>query len=151
MKQDVLLKQDDVGLFDLKVVDQDFESVSGFETSIIVSLFTDERAPSSAVFSAQRRRGWIGDILTSDIGRSLGSLLWLYEQSRITTEILNEIKIAAQDSLDWMIEDRIAREVSVDVTQDTKRDIVINIEILTLQGESQRYSVLWRRTDAVNI
>ena len=150
-RQDLLLKQRDDGVFDLMVQDQDFEAVEGFETSIIVSLFTDGRAPSSSVPSAARRRGWVGNILTADINRSLGSLLWLYEQSRITREILNQIRNEAEKSLLWMVEDGIARDINAVVTRQTKRGIVIEIEIITLEGKSQRYAVLWRSTSASNI
>lgn len=151
MKQDVLLKQDGNGFFDLRVADADFESVNGFETSIIVSLFTDQRAPSSSVQSAERRRGWVGNILTADIGRSLGSLLWLYDQSRLTREIMNKVEIEAENCLSWMVEDNIAREVTARVTQSQKRGIVVEIDIITIDGKSQRYAVLWRNTSGTNI
>ena len=151
MKQDVKIAQNTDGLFDLSVADSDFESVSGFESAIMVSLFTDDRAPSSAVGSAARRRGWVGNVLTADIGRSLGSLLWLYEQSRLTQEIKNEVTIAAEDCLKWMIEDGVAKGVQASVTQNAKRGIVVNINITTLDGKNQRYEVLWRRTNATNI
>lgn len=146
MTQDVRLVRNEDGLYDLNVVDQDFEAEDGFNTAIIVSLFTDARAPASAVPSAMRRRGWVGNILTADINRSLGGLLWLYDQARITQEILNQLTIEAQNSLDWMVKDGIARDVTAEVTNETKRGIVVNIEIVTLEGVSQRYAVLWRAT-----
>ena len=150
MKQDVVLNRGDNGLFDLQVADQDFDSVEGFETAITISIFTDSRAPSSSVPTPERRRGWIGDILTADVGRSLGSILWTYYQSRLTQSIINEIQIAAQDSLAWLIEDGMARDVSVTVENNTKRGIVVFIDILTPIGESKRYSIKWRSTSGNN-
>ena len=88
----------------------------------------------------------MGDILTSDIGRSLGSGLWLYYQSRLTQSVINEIEIAAQDSLDWMIKEGVARDVSATVEKIDKRGIVVFINITTPQGESKRYSILWKAT-----
>jgi len=149
MVQDVILKRDDDGLFDLTIVDQDFGAVTGFETAMMVSLFTDSRASPADVLTPERRRGWVGDILTSSIGRALGSTLWIFEQARITQEILNQVAIAAQDSLNWMIEDGIARDVNATVEKNAKRGIVVNIEIVTLEGKNQRYAVLWRSTSNV--
>lgn len=155
MKQDVLLRkrQDPPfeGIYDLTIVDSVLESTAGMETSIIVSLFTDARASSDKVATAHNRRGWVGDILTVNIGRSLGSTLWVYEQSRITTNILNQIRVAAQEALDWLVEDGIAKTVIVSVQQVTGRGIVIFIEIETPQGKNQRYSAIWRATSANNI
>jgi len=151
MSQDILVKQDANGFFDLRVKDNDFESVDGFETAIIISLFTDARAPSANVESPERRRGWVGDILTAEIGRDLGSTLWLYEQSRITQNILNQIKQAARESLVWMVEDGIAKDVATAVRQTDTRAIEIDIIIKTLQNRVERFSVLWRRTNLSNI
>ena len=149
MTQDVLIKQDSNGLFDLQIVDQDFAGVDGFESALVVSLFTDSRAPSSAVQSAENRRGWVGDVLTSNIGRALGSLLWTYDQSRLTREILNQVGDAAQNALLWMVEDGIIKDVQATVTQETKRGIVVNIKLITPDGKNQEYAALWRATSNI--
>ena len=155
MKQDVVLrKRQDApytGIYDLMVVDSQLESTAGMETALIVSLFTDARASADNVATPQNRRGWVGNILTTNIGRSLGSVLWVYEQSRITQNILNQIKVAAQESLDWLVEDNIAKTVLVSIQEVRTRGIVIEINIQTPQGKNQRYSAIWRATSANNI
>lgn len=155
MKQDVLLRERQdapfQGIYDLAVVNRVLESTDGMETALIVSLFTDARTSSDKVATAHNRRGWVGNILTANIGRSIGSTLWVYEQSRITTNILNQIRVAAQEALDWLVEDGIAKTVIVSVQQVTERGIVISIDIETPQGENQRYSAIWRATSANNI
>lgn len=150
MKQDVRLTRNENGLYDLSILDGDFEAVDGFETAILVSIFTDDRAQPFQVSSADRRRGWIGNIETAAIGRSLGSLLWLYQQSRLTQDILNQMSIEAQSSLNWMVEDGEAKSVSAVVTRSGQRDILITIDIVTTDGRDQQYTVLWRNTGNVS-
>ena len=146
MKQDLRLKKNADGIYDLSVFDQNFKSVDGFETAIIVSLFTDDRAPASNVATAFSRRGWVGNILTADVGRGLGSILWLYEQSRITRDIINQIEVAANNCLAWMVEDGIAKSVSASVANVTAKGVSFNIEITTVTGETKSYSILWDNT-----
>ena len=146
MTQDVRLIRKDDGLFDLTVSNNILETVDGFETAIIVSLLTDARAPSSSVQSPSRRRGWVGNIITAASGRELGSRLWLFSQSRLTDAILNDLAIAAQESLNWMVEDGIAKSVVATVLKTDLRSVIVNITITTIEGKEQRYAVLWRQT-----
>jgi phage gp46-like protein len=149
--QDFLIRQDRFGAFDLEIADGDFATVSGFEAAILVSLFTDGRAPGSAVADAGSRRGWIGDILTAARGRGIGSRLWLYDQSRLTRDIKNQVADAAQRSLKWLVDDGAARSVTAFVEEDTKRGVSIRVDIVTNSGDVERYAALWRRTSGANI
>lgn len=146
MTQDVRLVRGDDGLFDLNVVDSVFETVDGFETAIIISLLTDARAASSVVQSPSRRRGWVGNILTADTGRQLGSTLWTFEQARLTDATLNDMSVAAQESLNWMVEDGIAKAVSAVAIQNGTRSVIINVSIATIEGKQEQHAVLWRKT-----
>lgn len=146
MTQDVRIVRKDDGLFDLNVTDGAFETVDGFETAIIISLFTDARASSSVVQTPSRRRGWVGNILTADTGLELGSRLWTFEQARLTEATLNDISVAAQESLAWMVERNQAKAVSATALRTGLRNVTINVSIVTIQGKEERYAVLWRRT-----
>lgn len=146
IKQDVGFERNEDDYYDLAIKDNDFLVIDGFDTAILASLFTDKRAPDFSVPDENLRRGSVADILTADIGRALGSTLWLYDQSRITQDILNQIKVAADDCFLWMLEDNIARRVVTEVIQDDIRRIVVNINITSLTGQEQRYTILWRNT-----
>ncbi len=146
MTQDIKLVRDDDGVLDLTVVDSVFDTVDGLETAIIISLLTDARAASSVVFSPSRRRGWVGNILTADSGRQLGSRLWTFHQSRLTDAILNDIAVASEQAFAWMIEDGVARSVSATALRTDIRAVTINIDIVTIEGREERYAVLWRQT-----
>jgi phage gp46-like protein len=144
MSQDIQLLKQDEEYFDLTITDGDFTGVVGFDTAINVSLLTDARAIN--IPTPGLRRGYVGDILTSEIGRSLGSTLWTFSQARLTTEIKNEIRISAEQSLNWMVEDNIAKAVSVSVSHTGSRTVVVLIEITTNEGKNQQYEVIWRQT-----
>lgn len=146
MNQDVRIITRDDGLFDLSIVNSAFDTIEGFETAIIVSLFTDARAPSSVVQTPSRRRGWVGNILTADSGLQLGSRLWTFEQARLTPATLNDIAVAAQESLSWLVDRNQAKSISATAVRSGLRDVTINVSIVTIQGKEERYAVLWRRT-----
>ena len=145
--QDVKLVPDERGNFDLVVKDGRLDFVEGFQSSIVVSLFADARAPESIVQPANKRRGWVGDILRSLEDRFTGSTLWTLDQARLTSDTLSQAEIAAKDALARMVEDQIANEINVAVEK-LNRQINIAIEIVALDNTIERYNVLWRKTNA---
>lgn len=145
--QDMLIQSDAGGVYDIQIDGADFASAMGFETAIPVSLFTDSRAPAVQVQDSKNRRGWVGNIRTIDIERELGGLLWILDQSRITSDTLNFARSYAQDSLQWLLDDGLARGVEVAVDKPTDRGIRVRIAITTIDNTVTRYIALWRATD----
>jgi len=146
--QDVLIRANRDGLYDLVVDGNLFASAGGFETAIPVSLFTDARAPAALVAEPQNRRGWIGNLLTAQTMRQLGSILWVLDQTRLTQETLNIARLAAQDAFQWMLDDGVALAVVVDVVRTSQSGIIIHIQITDTSNVVSRYQTLWRATDA---
>jgi len=150
-KQDVKLQPDARGLYDF-VLNEDgtgFEYVNGFETAITVALFTDARAASSIVPNAQDRRGWIGNIFTAHIPRQIGTIAWAYEQARLTQNTVNALRLAVMDAFSSWITNRIVIDYNVDVVKDdTTGAIYINVGFTTSDNKIQKYSILWRNTEA---
>jgi phage gp46-like protein len=146
--QDVLIRANSDGLYDLVIDGNLFASAGGFETAIPVSLFTDARAPAALVSEPQNRRGWIGNLMTAATMRQLGSILWILDQARITQETLNIARLAVQDAFQWMVDDGVALGVLVDVTRAPKGALLITIQITDTSNVVSRYQTLWRATDA---
>lgn len=148
MKQDILIRSDGFGIYDIQLNEDgsDFATAFGFESTIPVSLFTDARAPSSSVAEPRNRRGWIGNLRTLDQNRELGGLLWIYDQGRITVDLLNNLRTAAEASLQFMIDDGIVQNVEVTPTVSGDRSIRLFIKLTDLDNTINQYSVLWRRT-----
>jgi phage gp46-like protein len=145
--QDVLIKPDEKGIYDLVVEGADFASAEGFETAIATSYFTDARAPAVQVQEAQKRRGWVGNIIYLEIERELGGLLWILDQARNTQDTRNLAVSFAEGSLQWMPEDNVARSVLVIVKQTDPRTTQIFTDITTVDNTVLRYVTLWRNTD----
>jgi len=145
--QDILIKSDDNGIYDLQIDGSDFSSSEGFETAIPTSYFSDSRAPAVQVQEAGNRRGWVGNILSVDLERELGGLLWILDQARITENILNFAKSFAQDSLQWLLDDGEARIVQITVEREGVGEIRIFTNITTIDNTVLRYVTLWRSTD----
>ncbi|MCP4088200.1 MAG: hypothetical protein GY746_00175 [Gammaproteobacteria bacterium] len=151
MPQDVRIKPDEYGLFDLVLDGADFEAVDGLESSIAVSLFTDGRAEAGRVQDPKKRRGWIGDIFKVADSRTIGSELWILDQERLTSKTINDARIFATDSLQWLIDDGIAQTVNVNVIKTNVRTITIAVELTKTSGQTLNYDFIWRSTDVNNI
>ena len=145
--QDVLIKMDENGLYDLQISGADFESAEGFESAVPTSFFSDSRASSVQVQEAQSRRGWVGNILTVDIDRELGGLLWILDQARINDDTINFARNYARDSLQWMIDDGIARNIQVIVEKEGTSKIEIYTNIINIDNTVTKFVTLWRSTD----
>lgn len=135
------------GSFDIPIENGDLANVEGFDTAIWVSLFTDARAPESKVIQPENRRGWLGDTESPVSGRDLGGLLWLTEQRRLTQDTLNEVVDYARQSLQWFVDDGLAK--SLDVTGEIvpQHGISLKITINVPQGSTvTHYVKLWEAT-----
>lgn len=133
------------GYYDFSLNDEgDILTEDFFDTAILMSFFCEKRAASSEVPDSQRRRGWIGNESTP--GFEIGSKIWLYEQSRIDRNTLNGINTAANESLQWMIDDAIA--VAVRSSSTFSNDtifLVVEIERPNSKVE-RRFFTLWENT-----
>ena len=108
---------DDLLEGDLSVVDEDLESESGIETAVIISLFTDRRARDDDELpdpNNSDKRGWWGDLVAEVADDKIGSRLWLLERAKTTENVLVKAKEYAEESLSWMIEDGVAKEIVVE-------------------------------------
>lgn len=147
----VLAKDETTGLQDISITDGDFTSLDSFDTSIKVSLFADERADSSEVQAAEKRRGWWGNQFNDDdISFQLGSKLWLLDQARLTQDTLNSAIDISKNALQWLIDDGHANDVVV-TGEFAPEGIRITVTIFRDQARTEtRYYDLWENSgDAI--
>lgn len=144
MAYDAVLTDDyDIQLND----DGDIFTADSFDTALIMSLFCERRATASEVPVAQLRRGWIGNESDQD-GFEIGSKLWLYEQSRITRTLIQEIVSATRNGLQWLVDYNLA--TSVDVSAKLQNNNIL-IEVIITRPNSKvdyRYFEFWSNTGA---
>lgn len=109
MGLDVVLQNTGNNIWDPVLgADGDWETADFFDSSLIVSFFTDARANASEVAVPERRRGWAGNE-SQDV--PYGSKIWLYEQERRTQSTLDGLETAANNSLQWLLDKKYARSV----------------------------------------
>lgn len=104
----------------------DFNTVNTIETAIPCALFLEARdIDATQDFILGKRDAAKGHF---GMGDGEGSLLWKLYQSRLSTSVLNEARLYATDSLEFLSDDNLADGVAVNTTTDGK-DIILDIKI----------------------
>lgn len=142
---DLKLEKNSLDYYDISFdSDGDFEQVDNFDTSILLSLYTDKRAESSEVGEARKRRGYIADQLYTSFRH--GSKLWLLDQSRLNNNVRNLAKTYTSESLQWILDDGYLENINVQTIIQNNNNITINI-IGEDVNNSNRWSYsLWKNT-----
>lgn len=114
---------------DVTVFGDDLATDEGLETAVIVSLFTDRRAPSAAELPAgeTNRRGWWGDTYLDLSEDRYGSHLWLLSREKTLQEVANRAREYAERALQWMLDEDVAARLEVDA--ELQRPDRLNLEI----------------------
>lgn len=148
MAQDLLIEQaESDGFFDLVVGEHDLATVDGLETTIAVLLFTDARAAPEEMNDPSKRRGWVGNVLRSS---ELGGMLWLLTQMRNTQENRNKIVNWVENSLQPLLDDKLATSVEARIENTTARGTNIIVSIVVKEGRTEKFDY-WVATDLGNI
>jgi phage gp46-like protein len=102
-------------LFDWAIEGPSLEADDGLETAVIISLFTDRRANADDVLpdGGDDRRGWWGDGWPDVDRDKIGSRLWLLSREKDMRQVVNRAREYARESLQWLIDDGVARQVEV--------------------------------------
>ena len=116
---DLALEWDPVnGVADLVMLDGDIASDRGLVTAMLLSLVLDRRAESDDVppsGDARDRRGWWADQFAEVPEDRIGSRLWLLARSKLTRDTAQRAEEYVHEALAWMLEDRVATEIGVQV------------------------------------
>ncbi len=109
------------GDFDLIIRNGDLATDLTLKTSMFVSLLTDRRAEKTDILPCNytNMRGYVGDAIDNI---RIGSRIWLLEDANNTSKIRGMVKAYAEESLRWLIDDGLAKEINIDVSQ--KCDII---------------------------
>jgi len=148
---DILLEQDDEGIWDLVFTDDetDIKVDDGLEAAIVTSLFSDRRAAPDEVTNPMRRRGWIGNLVAEVPGDNFGSGLWLYEQARLHGPVIAGVRTEAEQALDWMVGQGIVTSVDARVVADPEsRRLFLAIDLTQTSGDET--SRAYRLADATH-
>ena len=134
----------------------------GLRSAILISLFSDARAPDAAELpeAGGDRRGWWGDASSADTGNLLvahddprnfiGGLLWLLGRSKVTQAVIQRARQHASEALDWILRDGIASSIDVEVEAqftaagEAPQRLAIGVNLTRPGGpDRQRFDFVW--------
>lgn len=132
---------------DISVNSSDIDRDDGLQTSVIISLFTDRRAQDADPLppGETQRRGWWGDVANDDRNDRIGSKLWLLAREKQIQQVLNRAKEYVQECLQWLIDDRVALKIEVQVENVARGIIGIAVQIYRPEkpNVSYRFEYVW--------
>lgn len=125
----------------------DFLTTDGLDTALLMSLEGERRASKSEVVFPEKQRGWIGNAFGDKTGYEIGNKKWLYIQSRLGLNLLNQLVDTIKKGFDWLVEDGICDKILVKGNILTSKDIKIDVELYK-DGALIKVieSVLWKNT-----
>lgn len=117
----------------------------GMRTAILISLFTDARAPDGAELPEPGAdpRGWWGDAFAAEQDGEIGSTLWLLRRAKITPATVEQARQAAMRALAWLVRDGVASAVAVEAEAQGQR-LAIGVSVDRPSGPGrQRWDFTW--------
>ena len=136
---DALLRWNDFGA-DIDLSSGDLAVDEGLATAVLISIFTDARAPDASLLPSGETslRGYWGDF---DEDQSTGSLMWLIQREKTTSEVARRAFEYCTEALEWVKSYDIAETVTVDSRIVGSFGLQIKIKIS--RGNAKGYSYLW--------
>lgn len=106
--------------------DIDYKNGNEILTNIIASLFTDARASEDDILpnGGVDKRGWWGDSFSD---KKIGSKLWLLSREKQLSSVLTRAQEYAEESLQWMIKERLIKSVTVTATNPTNSVLLLTV------------------------
>ncbi len=127
--------------FDWAIAGAGLEEDDGLETAVLLSLFTDRRAAEDDPLPgvSDDRRGWWADQYQDVAGDKTGSRLWLIAREKQTASVLVRAQEYAEEALAWLVQDGIARAVTVTAQIVRTGVLGLTVEIARADSPTARY------------
>ena len=134
---------------DIDVADGAVVLDEGMRTAILLSLFTDARANDDDELPEPGgdRGGWWGDAFAEIDGDAIGSRLWLLRREKRLSAVLLRAREYCLEALQWLVRDRVASAIDVEVEAQGEDRLAIAISITRPNGPGrQRYDFTWEKS-----
>lgn len=119
-------------------------------SAVVISLFTDKRAPEGWRPDIADRRGWWGDGVAAEgeVPEEIGSHLWTLRNEVATDDIADLARIYAEEALAWLIRDKVAASVTVTsgLIETPRRGVWLEVKVAGRDGAlayDRRFARLW--------
>lgn len=129
-----------------------FETDDGLETAVLISLFTHRQAEEDDELPGKSsdRQGWWGDAYPDIAESKIGSRLWLLRRSKSSRDTMLKAKAYCEEALAWMLEDKVASEITATVERVSSIVLAIGIVIIRNTDPASKFQRLWEvRLDAI--
>jgi phage gp46-like protein len=135
---------------DLKIFKGDLVAEKDLETAITLSLFSDRRAAvDDPIEAGESLRGWWGDTFSEVKNDKFGSKLWLLRREKQLQSVLERAKQYAQESLQWLVDDRVAQKILVitEIVGEKPSGILgIRVEVTRPTGvQTYKFDYVWNQ------
>jgi len=137
----------DVQEFDIDIKNWDLEFDDGLESAVLYSLFTDARVSDEELRQGETdKRGFWGDAVDNPEKKISGSKLWLLDRATITEEALEESREFCVEALQWLIDDLVAQDITVETSYDENKFLIIQIDIFRPTGKpvTFKFDNVWK-------
>ena len=103
------------GRSDIQIADGDNLIADELQTAVEISIFSNSRALNNPDPRVRKMisalQGWWADAVD---GEALGSLYWTFQREKQTQEVLNGVKEAFENSLQWLIDDGVCSDITIE-------------------------------------
>lgn len=141
----MLLAADSDNQWDVVVSSNRIQQDLGLFTSVALSLFTNASATPEDLAAAglpdDHPNGWWADAFPGIEGDAYGSKLWLLARGVVDSATLAQGKLYTEQALAWMIEDKVARSVTVSNFWLRSGHMVLSVAITRPDGT--RWASVW--------
>ena len=132
---------------DFRLSDGDLSQLNELRSAVVLSLFSwrranpDDRLPDDT----SNLMGWWGDHYGTVQNSRLGSRLWLLRREKLTQETITRAREYCEEALQWMIEDKVAKAVTVVTERNSIDRLDISITITRASGQEidLRFANAW--------
>jgi phage gp46-like protein len=129
-------------LGDWSLAEGDLETGQDLETACLVSLFSDRLGTPDFVPTdgTNNRRGWWADYYDD---QPLGSNLWQLDRAKKTRGTLGLARNWTLDTLQWLIDDGLAKSVECNTAWLARNMLGIAVAIIKPDGSETRFRFGW--------
>ena len=112
----------------------DFEA-DELAQAVLISLFSWRKSNADDGVDIPHRQGWWGDSFAVVQGDRIGSRLWLLQREKVTEITARRAEAYAEESLRWLIDDRILSRVEVKASRESASQITLSVVCCKPNGE----------------
>jgi len=141
---DLALKYNIETGFDIQFNESDFGIDNGLETYVIVAIFSDRRISTSELPDQESfKRGYWADQFSEIENDKIGSKIWTLLREKKTNNARKKWEDAILESLQIMIDDKIAKDIIVSSEYDIENRLNIFIKIIKPDNDEISFQLFW--------